>query len=68
MATHVRALTKSPPSICREGWPRSRFDASKVDMLALEVGRSEEDSIGKAALAVGEVVDLTLDAFLIWLS
>ena len=37
-------------------------------MLTFDVGRSEEDSNGKAALAVGGVVDLTLDAFLIWLS
>ena len=37
-------------------------------MLTLDVGRSEEDSNGKAALAVGEVVDLTLDAFPVWLS
>ena len=44
MATHVQALTESSPSICREGWPQSRFDASKVDMLTLNVGRSEEDS------------------------
>lgn len=40
-----------------------------TDMLTLDVGRSEGDSNGKAAaLAVCEVVDLILDAFLIWLS